>query len=184
MANPLFDRRSPRELAERGQVIDTQEELGAFPRLADIVAADLATVPEEDVPGKWRALPVEIRLAAGWADERRAMPVLEGRVKARVPAVCQRCLEPFELPVDAGLRLLLTGPEAGEVESDEYEIWEIEEPTVRPLDIVEEALIMALPLSAMHDSAACSAPEQERPASVGDTVRPFADLKDRMRGEE
>lgn len=184
MGNPLFDRRSPRELAERGQVIDTQAELGAFPRLAGIVAADLAAVPEQDLPAKWRALPVEIRLTAGWADERRAMPVLEGYVKARVPAVCQRCLEPFELPVDRELRLLLSGPEAGEVESDEYETWEIEEPTVRPLDIAEEALIMALPLAAMHDGAACRAPEQEQAASGGDTVRPFADLKERMRDEE
>lgn len=184
MGNPLFDRRSPRELADRGQVIETDEELGKFPQLAGIVAADLASVPEEDVPAKWRALPVAIRLQAGWADDRRSMPVLEGRVSARVPAVCQRCLEPFELPVERELRLLLVGPGAGEVETDEYETWEIEEPSLRPLDIVEEALIMALPLSAMHESAACSAPGPENAASGGETIRPFADLKDRMRDEE
>ncbi len=184
MGNALTDRRSPGELADRGQAIEREEKLGAFPRLADIVAADFAAVPEVDVPAKWRALPVQIRLKAGWADERRSMPVLEGRVTARVPAVCQRCLEPFELPVRRDLRLLLTEPGAGEVESDEYEIWETEEPTIRPLDIVEEALIMALPLSVMHESAACSAPEQEDVVSGGETVRPFADLKDRMRDEK
>jgi uncharacterized metal-binding protein YceD (DUF177 family) len=184
MGNPLFDRRSPRELAERGQVIETEQKLGIFLRLAGIVAADFASVPETHAPAKWRASPVQIRLKAGWADERRSMPVLEGHVSARIPAVCQRCLEPFELPVERDLRLLLTGPEAGEIESDEYETWETEEPTIRPLDIVEEALIMALPLSAMHESGACSAPEQEHAAAGSETTRPFADLKKRMRDEK
>lgn len=184
MSNPLFDRRLPRELAELGQAIERQEELGAFPQLAAIVAEGLAALPEGEVPTGWRASPVSLDLVFGWADLRRRMPALEGHVRVRLPAVCQRCLAPFELQLDRELKLLFAENEAAVDDAGEYEVWETEEPTIRPIDVVEEAMIMAIPLSAMHNSAECRAPGEEKAPPGGGTVRPFADLRSRMRGEK
>lgn len=188
MPNPLLDRSSPEELAERGQVIEKEVELQTFARLAEVVAADLASLPAREIPREWRQTPVAIRLGFSWADSDRQIPAAAGRVIARVPAVCQRCLGPMELTLDEELNLLLAGPEQAARATgatDERDVWEIDEATIRPLDILEETLIMALPLSAMHgDGQGCDAAEEVVPADSAETIRPFAGLRSAVRGRE
>src|SRR5690606_14338416 len=188
MRNPLLDRSSPKELADLGQVVETQTKLQSFPRLAEVVAADLASLPEAEVPGEWRQKPVQIRLRFSWVDAGRRLPAVEGRVRASVPAVCQRCLGPMELALDEELRLLLVAPgeSAGaEGAAEDFEIWEIDEPTIRPLDILEEALIMAMPLSALHEPGqGCDAPADAEPPVSEETNRPFAGLRSQISGRD
>lgn len=192
MGNPLLDRASPRDLAERGQIIEKQEKLELFPRLTEAVAADLETLSAERLPRRWRQSPVVFRLVFGWADGRHRVPSLTGSVSAELPAVCQRCLEPLTLSLAQELKLLLTAP-AGPTDlvdrKDEFEGWEIDEPVIRPVDIVDEVLIMAMPLAAMHaDRRECGALAgqlaRDRGGRAGDAVRPFADLRTRMREED
>jgi uncharacterized metal-binding protein YceD (DUF177 family) len=185
MRNPLLDRGSPAELADRGQVVDKKVEIGTFARLAEVVATDLSSLATEDVPEKWRQAPVAIRLAFGWADDGRRYPTAEGTVATRVPAVCQRCLGPLALNLDVDLKLLLAGPGQIAHATGDYELWEIDEATIRPLDILEEALIMAMPLSAMHGPGeSCGTPVETVLTESGDTVRPFADLRSRISGRD
>jgi len=56
------------------------------------------------------------------------------------------------MPVETVLQLLLGRPDDSVVEHDGYEVWELAEEEFSPLEIIEEALIMAMPLSAMHDN--------------------------------
>ena len=188
MRNPLLDRSSPKELADLGQVIETKEKLQDFSRLAGVVAADLAALPEAGVFQEWRQTPVDIRLRFSWVDVGRRLPAIEGRVTASVPAVCQRCLGPMELALDENLKLLPVAPgeSAGAAgAADDFEIWELEEATIRPIDILEEALIMAMPLSALHGPGeGCDAPADEEPALSEETNRPFAGLRSQISGRD
>ena len=181
MSNPLLDHALPEELAERGQAFEFKGEIKDFGRLTEIIEADLESVAERLQPREWRTAPVDIRLGFTWADARQEIPALEGEISTDIVAVCQRCLEPFDLPLKTTLRMLLLKAENAKSEQGEYEIWEVEGDTIRPLDIVEEALIMALPLSVMHPSRDECGPLA---ASVADekieTVRPFEDLRARM----
>ncbi len=181
MANPLTDRAPPAELAASGQVIETKGQLSDLRRLTEVVEADLSSLASGVKPEKWRHAPIDIRLAFGWADARRQIPALEGQISARIDAVCQRCLEPFELLLNAQLKLLLPMPGGEATAFEEYEIWETAEDTVRPLDIVDEALIMAMPLSPAHDEPTLCGPLAKKLQSgEPETVRPFADLKSQM----
>ncbi len=181
MVNPLLERAPPKAFAERGQIIEKQEKLELFPRLSEVVGNDLRRL--DAAPAAWRQSPVAIRLAFGWADTEQGLPVLEGRVMAEVPAVCQRCLESFDLKLETGLRLLFSGPGRSVDESLEYEVWELEEPLLRPLDVVDEALVMAMPLVAMHESEDDCGPlaEQAKADRQEAQVRPFANLRSQMR---
>ncbi len=185
MGNPLTDRAQPSQLAESEQVIEITGKLSDLGRLTEIVAADLASLPPAARPKKWRHAPIDIRLAFGWADACQQIPALEGQISARIDAVCQRCLEPFELSLNAQLKLLLPAPGGEATAFAEYEIWETAEDTVRPLDIVDEALIMAMPYSPAHDDFAMCGPlaEKLQPGETK-TVRPFADLKSQMRDKD
>ena len=182
MANPLLDRVPPEDLAERGQVFELQGKIEDFRHLIEIVEADLKSVATEIHPREWRAAPVNIRLGFGWADARREIPALEGEISTDIAAVCQRCLEPFKLALETTLKiLLLHSADATTRVPDEFEIWEVDGDEVRPLDIVEEALIMALPLSAVHQSRDLCGPLAENVTDENkETVRPFADLKSQM----
>jgi uncharacterized metal-binding protein YceD (DUF177 family) len=185
MVNPLLERAPPKVFAERGQIIEKQEKLELFPRLSEVVGDDLRRLADEATPGAWRQSPVEIRLAFGWADTARGLPILEGHAAAEVPAVCQRCLEAFGLVLETDLRLLFTGPGRSVDESLDYEVWELEEPSLRPLDVVDEALVMAMPLAAMHESEAdCGALAEKVKVEKEVQARPFADLKAQMRDRD
>jgi hypothetical protein len=185
MANPLTDRAPPARLAASGQVIETKGQLSDLERLKQVVDADMAGLKSGARPKKWQQAPIDIRLAFGWADARQQIPALEGQISARIDAVCQRCLEPFELSLNAQLKLLLLAPHGEAMASEEYEIWETAEDTVRPLDIVDEALIMAMPYSPTHDDPAkCGPLANKLQSQQSKMVRPFADLKAQMRSKD
>jgi uncharacterized protein len=188
MPNPLLDRRAPAELAEFGQVIEKQVQLQTFSGLTEVLTADLSSLAPDEIPQQWRQTPVAIRLKFGWVDHGRRFPALEGRVVARVPAVCQRCLRPMQLTLDEKLKLLLAdASEAASAEgvSGDHSVWEIDEATIRPLDILEEALIMAIPLSALHGPGeGCDAADAVVSADSDETIRPFAGLRSTLSDRE
>lgn len=181
MANTLLDRALPEELADRCQAFELEGKIEDFQRLVEIVEADLDVLAAEFRPRNWRAAPVNIRLGFAWLDTRREIPVLEGEISTDIAAVCQRCLEPFELSLETKLKMLLLKTPAATTPQDEFEIWEVEGDAVRPLDIVEEALIMALPFSAVHPSIDLCGPLAQKVAEESrKTVRPFADLRSQL----
>ena len=117
-------------------------------------------------------------------------PALDGEVSAEVMLVCQRCLTPVPWPLQSRLELVFVENEAGANE----ELPDGLEPAVAPhwraslAALVEDELLLALPLVARHsDLADCTraglSPEllardtEEGPDE--DTVqRPFANLRD------
>lgn len=178
MGNLLKDRTPPAELALNGQVFDLKEELSSFERLVAIVEEDFQTLSSGDAPLNWRQSPVAIRLRFDWADVRREYAAVEGSVATTIPAVCQRCMEPFGLALTMPLKLLFSDSDNTVTAGEQYEVWELDDEAVSPLDLVEEALIMALPLVALHGSGTeCGAVDENDGPGSTETVRPFADLK-------
>jgi uncharacterized metal-binding protein YceD (DUF177 family) len=122
-----------------------------------------------------------IRLSCDWADESRKIPRLSGDVTAEVAATCQRCLEPFWLPVATELRYLLLPATGGRIADSAVDVWELEDDTIRLLDIVEESLIMALPLAATHGPEdACGVQADDSRDEPLELAKPFAGLRTQM----
>lgn len=183
MGNPLRDRRTAVELASVGQVIEIADKISSFESVASIVEADLAALDPDKTPSGWRDLAVRGELKFGFVDAENRVPMVTGSATANVGAVCQRCLEPFQLQLEIEAKLLLLGADESADGYDDFEVWELNEQTIRPQDIVEELLIMAMPLSAMHDKMG----ECKAFLSVGESaddaeelVTPFAALRSQM----
>ena len=188
MGNPLRDRRAAAELASDGQVIEIASKISSFEGLASIVEADLAALDPDKMPSGWRDSAVLGELQFGFADAKRCIPMVTGSAAADVAAVCQRCLEPFQLKLEIEPKLLLLETQQSADGYDDFEVWELDEQTMRPQDIVEELLIMAMPFSAMHDNMAdckafLSADLSDDPSDDDGTeklVKPFAALRSQM----
>lgn len=87
-------------------------------------------------------LSVELQLRR----DRTRVPKLEGRVRGRLPVVCQRCLRPFLWPLDAAidLRLVFNEEEESRVLKDAEPLL-IEDDQVQFHAVVEEEVLLALP---------------------------------------
>jgi len=180
MGNPLRDRRPLAELAGQGQVIEITANVGDFERLAGIVEKDLAALDPDKLPRDWRDSAVTGRLVFGFMDAQQQVPVLEGEVALTVDAVCQRCLEPFRLVLRSELRWLPVTSGVSAFADDDFEVWELEDETVCPADIVEESLIMAMPFSARHDPGETCKKFDTEASDASQTTRPFAALKSQL----
>jgi uncharacterized metal-binding protein YceD (DUF177 family) len=180
MANPMLDHESPEELADRGQIFEIKGKVQEFGRLVEIIEADLAGVPEDEWPANWRDAPVEIKLAFSWADDRKKVPLANGTVRTRIAALCQRCLETFELPLETEVSVVLLRSQ--EDKFGDLDVWAVEEETIRPIDILEESLVMALPFAAMHEPIDLCGPLIAKASEESvDVARPFADLRSQMK---
>ncbi|MEO1244550.1 MAG: DUF177 domain-containing protein [Pseudomonadota bacterium] len=146
--------------------------------MSEALERELRAVATEKRCESWLESTVSGELKFAYAGEWGGEIGAQLSVSATVPAVCQRCLEVFELPLAADQSLLLT--EDASAVREGYETWELDRDSVKPLDLVDETLVMAMPFAARHaDLAECAARVETTPAR-SDTVRPFADLKAQM----
>ncbi|MEM6513934.1 MAG: YceD family protein [Pseudomonadota bacterium] len=179
MGNPLLDRKSPPEWLATMQVIDFKEKISFFERLYSALENELSALDAADYPADWADTRVSGQLVFSPSTARDRGVAVEIKARTDATLVCQRSLEAFRQPLKAALRAELLGPE--EQGSSELDTWELEEVTFRPVDIVDEALVMELPLSPMQEISAGPAAviDQESSQREG-TVKPFADLRAQM----
>jgi uncharacterized protein len=88
---------------------------------------------------------------------------VEIQYQAAPQLVCQRCLEPFTMRLAQTSMLALIEPGDSEDYAPEgYEPFLMEEPKVQPVALLEDELIMALPLVARHFDKKDCGPLAER----------------------
>lgn len=181
MGNPLQERRTAAEWASVGQVIEITEKVSSFESLSKIIEADLAALDADKVPTGWRESEVRGEIQFGFLGLAGEIPTVTGQAAAKVDAVCQRCLEPFKLRLTVEPRLLLANEDESVDDFDDFEVWELDNESLRPQDVVEELLVMAMPFAAMHDNMAeCRAFSTSNVAAT-DMKRPFAALAEQMK---
>ena len=92
--------------------------------------------------------------------------LLQLSVAADLELVCQRCLTPFLLPLSGEAKLAFIDADAGIGSVPEgYEAYEIGGDRINPAELVEEELIVALPLVPRHQQReACAKSVVESPA--------------------
>jgi len=122
----------PLDLADRQREIEGVLPVSAFHRLSQWLDSDEGTV--------------EVRLR--FTHDEAGRRVMRGRLSGDLQLVCQRCLAPFVLPVERSLDLVLvqTEAEAAQVPEALDSLVVGEQRGVHVVDLVEDELILALPL--------------------------------------
>lgn len=132
MSGRLPVRIDPLDLADKRREIGGEVPVSAFRRLADWLDSDEGTIG------------VQLWFTRDDAGRR----VMQGRLSGELRLVCQRCLEPFALPIGHPLELVLveTEAEAGLVPEELEPLVVGEQRGVHAVDLLEDELILALPL--------------------------------------
>lgn len=156
------------EFAREGRRLEGEMAVSALQRLHDVVV---------DTSGA-----VRYRIEGSIDTQRR--PVLDVTVEATLPLTCQRCLERMDYELKRRSRFLLVegGEELPDVAEEDPETETMPVDALTDVaDLVEQEVLLGLPIAPMHDEAACDAvralPKDESPS-------PFAvleQLKDKQR---
>lgn len=173
MLKSLPDRIAPWQLAHASQVVRGRIPLVRLPRLTQ----ELLDGREE----------IEIELRFGH-EEANHRCYAYGHAKARLNLACQRCLQPMEWSIDIQLRVELTVTESGISQWPEgYEPWVVEWGETASLwDLVEDELLLALPIAPCHPLDGCPEGEvfKRGGMSSGRYQNPFSVLKKiKIKGE-
>ncbi|MCJ8167794.1 YceD family protein [Atopomonas sediminilitoris] len=140
---PIPSQVDPRKLADRGAVIEGSLPLAPMSRLTSALV---------DGAGD-----VQVRLVFD-RDEQNFI-VLQGHFTVQAKMHCQRCLEPVTLPVEADCHYAVVwSEEQGKALPKDYDALELGEEPLVLAELVEDELILALPIVPMHDSENCQHP--------------------------
>ena len=114
---------------------------------------------------------VQARLQFGLYNQQ---PVVNGVLVAELELTCQRCLQPVRHRVEERFELMLVDSEAGCDEMPEqFEPWVVNATHADVFGLIEEQLVLALPLIARHDDVTIC--ERNLAAAMPDAVIEAAD---------
>ena len=111
-------------------------------------------------------------------------PAAEGRVTATLPVTCQRCMGDLAIAVDAECRLVFADSEIADAELPAAgELVTTHGGRISLAELIEEELLLAMPLVAMHgEGTGCATPAGPADKMTGErTQRPFAGLRELMK---
>jgi len=140
---PIPPHVDPRKLVDRGITLEGVVPVKSLPRLCEQLTDDLGEV--------------QVRLTFE-RDEQR-IPVIRGSLNVEVRMICQRCLEPAALPVHGEYIYAVVR----EGDSDRslpkgYDALEVGEEPLDVLTMVEDELLLSLPIVPLHDAKVCQQP--------------------------
>ncbi|MDH0893930.1 MULTISPECIES: YceD family protein [Pseudomonas] len=162
---PIPPHVDPRKLADRGVTLEGEMPLASFERLCDPLADNAGTVHAKLVFER---------------DERRAVTI-HSELEVEVKMVCQRCLELVALPIRSECHYAVV-KEGADTQSlpKGYDVLEVGEDPLDLMTLVEDELLLALPIVPAHDPEECQQPAGvETPESSEDEVsrsNPFSVL--------
>jgi uncharacterized protein len=154
------------ELAGRAATLERRLQLAQLPRLVEAGALD--------------GTDVRARLEFGTFDGRTTIAV---RIEGDVYLACQRCLKPCACAVDETASLAVVASDEDDVPGG-YEPLLGDAERLSLAEVVEEQVLLGLPLVPMHETAAqcgavAAAPDEaEDEPAVEETQRPFANLRE------
>ena len=133
---PLPKRVDPRKFAEREAKVEGVASVAAMPRLTSLLAEDTG----------------EIQVSLQFAVDEQRLRTVAGSAHGRVIQTCQRCLEPVSVDVEAHVNLaMVLNEEQAKNLPRYYDPLIVETEDVELLSLIEDELILSLPLVAYHD---------------------------------
>jgi DUF177 domain-containing protein len=125
----------PLKYADQNKVLEGIISVALMPRLLEIVASPTG----------------EVEVALEFDRDEQRLRVLKGTLSATLSLSCERCLEPVTKIVESQFQLgIVVSDEQAKNLPGYYEPLLVESESIALLDVIEEELILSLPMFAYH----------------------------------
>ncbi|CAM5233727.1 MULTISPECIES: YceD family protein [Pseudomonadaceae] len=143
LKGPIPPHIDPRKLADRAASLQGELSLSQLQRLAESLEDDQGVVRASFAFGR---------------DEQRTV-VIHSQLDVDVKMICQRCLEPVVLPIHSECDYAVVNEGASSQHLPKgYDVLEVGEDPLDLLALVEDELLLALPIVPLHDPEICQPP--------------------------
>lgn len=130
-----------KDFAAQGRVLEGSLPISGFDRVQDLVLN-----PAELVAFKLT-----------FHKDQRGRMVVDTQLQATVALVCQRCGEPVKVDLNLSSTLsLVSDDQAAKALPKAYDPFMVSGDELQPLDIIEEELLLGLPMAPRHASLTCA----------------------------
>ena len=131
---------APFKLARQGQSLNGVVSVAGLERLATVLS---------DSNGR-----IEVSLQFG--KDLQGINFVRGHLSAEVNMICQRCMKPMPVHAEADVSLgIVSSDERAALLPESFEALIVEEEPIALASIIEDELILALPIVALHEDQAC-----------------------------
>jgi uncharacterized protein len=139
MSNRLPVEINPYRCIEQKRLIEGEIALNMLPRLKKILSSDINSTMNS------------AKVSLEFMRNESYLPMLKGRVSAVLSLCCQRCLSSVEYNIDNNLSLVLIATDTDNVQrQDGHETYFVENELIFLPDLIEDELMLALPISITH----------------------------------
>lgn len=143
LKGPIPPHIDPRKLADRATTLEGEWPLAQFSRLCEQLVSDAGSV----------------RAHLEFGRDEQGLIVMRGILEVEVQMICQRCLEPALLPVHSEFTYaVLREGRATDNLPKGYDMLELGEDPLDLVELVEDELLLALPIVPAHDPDQCQHP--------------------------
>jgi uncharacterized protein len=161
----------PLDLAKNQVRLEGQYSTAKLPRLAEYS-------PSKDAN-------VHVRL--GFSQETDALIKVSGNIDLKLRLTCERCLQPFDLDISLEPQFYFDVSGVEPEEQDERDIIQVKGP-VDLKSLVEDEILLALPMIPMHETGQCAAGgkeyQEEEDKQQTDVNHPFAQLAELLKDKD
>lgn len=141
----------PFKYADQNKILEGEIALHLMPRLAEMLV---------DTEGR-------VKVALEFDRDPQRLRILKGALNATVNLVCQRCLQPVAQVIESEFTLgIVFNDEQAQNLPRSYEPLLVEDEKLVVLDVVEEELILSLPMFAYHDNCEMEGHQQDQESDV------------------
>ncbi len=157
----------PARLAVSGERLDGQVQLSELGRISDLILNRDGTV----------------NFSLSFSRDDKGIVQITGELSVALPVLCQRCLNEMQLQLQSPVNIgVIDSQQRIDELPDTLEPVIAEQHKLALLQLIEEELLLAMPLSPVHERSACPATEL-LDELAGKKANPFAVLKDLKTGK-
>lgn len=146
---------NPYRCIEQKRLINGEIALNKLPRLRELLSSDTG----------------HVKVSFEFIHNEAYLPTIKAHIKVNLHLTCQRCLKTVEHEVDHHLALVLVKTEVQETQlQDSYDTYLVEEDVIFLPNLIEDELMLALPISIKHQQCDMVSPETDIFFSTNDGV--------------
>ena len=162
---PIPPHVDPRKLADRGITLTGEFPVSDFSRVCELLT---------DTAGL-------VRVAFEFSRDEQKVAVMQLKLESEVRMICQRCLDEAVIPVSGEYLYAIVVPGTEETHFPQgYDVLEVGEEPLDLLALIEDELLLSLPIVPMHPPEECQQPagliESETSKNAVTRSNPFSVL--------